>query len=124
MHKVRRGLGRDKLYLGFERVEQCSSALRPSFDIAERVTAGWLSRLAAHLHCRTRASPGSDVIHIAALQYGAGASLALGMTKPERFGHPDEIGHRPRTDLSHDVAAMDFHGDLAEVDLGRYLFAH
>jgi hypothetical protein len=43
MHKVRRGRGRDKLYLGFERTGHFSSALRPSFDIAERVTAGWLS---------------------------------------------------------------------------------
>jgi hypothetical protein len=47
MHKVRRGRGKQKLYLGFERAEHLSTALLPSFGMAERVTAGWLSRLAA-----------------------------------------------------------------------------
>jgi hypothetical protein len=44
--------------------------------------------------------------------------------QPKRFGHPDQIGHRSGSHFLHDVTAMHFHSDLAELDLGCDLFAH
>src|SRR5262249_23132701 len=44
--------------------------------------------------------------------------------QPKCFSHPDQIGHRSRAHFLHKVAAMHFHGDLAEPNLSRDLFAH
>src|SRR5215471_3680938 len=50
--------------------------------------------------------------------------LGFGGSDLERFGHPDQIGHRSRSHFLHKMTAMHFHGDLAEADFGCDLFAH
>src|SRR5882672_2598217 len=43
---------------------------------------------------------------------------------PQCSRHPDQIGHRSRSHLLHNMTAMHFDGDLTELDAGCDLFAH
>src|SRR5437588_2816911 len=46
------------------------------------------------------------------------------MGNVERFGHLHQIRQGSRMHFSHEVAAMDLHGNLAEAQFGRYLLVH
>src|ERR1700738_4804715 len=64
---------------------------------------------------------GHPILWLRALCFGWVRSSSALSRQPQLAGHDDEVGQRQRFHLAHQVAAVDFYGDLARSDFTRDL---